>query len=232
VTDASPATDPAPAPPPAAADLFGARLPLAEAYTARLAGDGVLRGLIGPREVVRLWDRHLVNSAVLTDLVPPGARIVDVGSGAGLPGIPMGIRRPDLRIQLLEPMQRRIEFLCATVSALGLANSIEVIRGRAEEKPIVDRLGGADRVVARAVAPLDRLVKWCLPLVAPGGVLLALKGATARNEVAQHRAAIRRLGADQIDVHTMATPGLESTWVVSVRRAASVRPQGQRKGGR
>ncbi len=209
----------APETPAAAAAVFGERLVLAERYTARLAVDGVVRGLIGPREVPRLWARHVLNSAVLTDLVPAGARVVDIGSGAGLPGIPMAIRRPDLTVDLVEPMLRRTAFLTDVVTELGLAATVRVMRGRAEEAGVIASVGRAEWVVARAVAPLDRLVRWCLPLLAHGGRLLALKGATAGAELAEHRQLIRRLGGIGIAVERVGESLLaEPTWVVVVER--------------
>lgn len=199
--------------------VFVDRLELAERYAARLASDGVAQGHLGPREVARLWDRHLVNSAVLTDLVPVGAPIVDVGTGAGLPGIAMAIRRPDLHVTLVEPMLRRTRFLTTVLSELALTETVRVVRGRAEEPAVLRECGGADWVVARAVAPLDRLVKWCLPLLAPGGRLLALKGSTATSEVESHRAAMRRSGAGVIDILPLGSGlGAERTWAVSVQR--------------
>jgi 16S rRNA (guanine527-N7)-methyltransferase len=191
--------DPAagPTPPPelaaAARRLFGPALPVATAYADLLATDGVVRGLIGPREAPRIWDRHLLNCAVVSELIPTDASVVDVGAGAGLPGIVLAIARPDLAVLLVEPMARRIAFLLEVVAVLGLASRVSVLRARAEELP-----GGAvtpaDVVTARAVAPLDRLAGWCLPLVARGGRLLALKGASAAEEVIAHHDAIRRLG--------------------------------------
>ncbi|MDT4926180.1 MAG: rRNA (guanine527-N7)-methyltransferase [Pseudonocardiales bacterium] len=212
---------PAPPPvPPAAAALFADRLPQAEAYASLLASEGPMCGLLGPREVPRIWDRHLLNCAVLTDLVPIGARVVDVGSGAGLPGLVMAIRRPDLRVDLVEPMLRRTRFLDEAVRRLELAGSVRVIRGRADDDAVVSALGPANWVVARAVAPLDRLVKWCLPLLAMTGRLLALKGATAQEEVATHRDSLRRLGVGEITVRRLGDGMLaDPTWVVSVSRA-------------
>lgn len=206
-------------PPPAARTVFGARLDLAERYAAMLATDAVVQGHIGPREVPRIWERHLLNSAVLTDLLPLGARVVDVGSGAGLPGLPMAIRRPDLQVDLLEPMLRRTRFLTNAVGDLGLTGSVRVVRGRAEESSVVRELGGVNWVVTRAVAPLDRLVRWCLPLLASGGHLLALKGATAARELEHHRTAVRRLGGEALGVQALGQALLvEPTWVLSVRR--------------
>jgi 16S rRNA (guanine527-N7)-methyltransferase len=214
---------------PAAAEaLFGARLTLAERYRDRLAGDGVVRGLIGPREAGRLWDRHLLNSAILTDLVPSGARVVDVGSGAGLPGIPMAIRRPDLRVDLVEPMQRRTQFLTEVVDELGLDGSVRVVRGRAEDPDVVRATGNCDWVVARAVAPLDRLVRWCLPLLSTQGRLLALKGAAAEDEADRSAAAIRGVGARVEAVEQLGADVLgERTWVVIVARAERAKARGK-----
>ena len=169
--------------PPAAHAAFGDAVDRAEEYVRLLATEGTVRGLIGPREVPRLWDRHLLNSVAIAPLVPAGARVVDVGSGAGLPGIPLALARPDLTVTLLEPLARRVTFLDECVDALGLRNAT-VVRGRAEEGPVLRSLGGADVVTARAVAPLEKLAGWCLPLLRPGGRLLALKGSSAAEELA------------------------------------------------
>jgi 16S rRNA (guanine527-N7)-methyltransferase len=167
--------------PAAAAAVFGEAVDAAARYVAVLAGDGVVRGLIGPREVPRLWDRHVLNSAALAEVVPAGARVVDVGSGAGLPGIPLGLARPDLTLTLVEPMARRVEFLLDVVAALGAP--WRVVRGRAEERSVVREVGPVDVVTARAVAPLPRLVGWCRGLMSPGTQLIALIGARAAAEV-------------------------------------------------
>ncbi len=182
----------------AAQAVFGDRYALAERYVALLAGPGVSRGLLGPREAGRLWERHLLNSAVLGELVPEGCRVLDVGSGAGLPGIPLALARPDLAIVLLEPMARRVAWLQEVVAELGLA--VSVYRGRAEDPQVRDELGGKDVVTARAVAPLGRLAGWCLPLVASGGRLLAVKGATADEEVARDAIAERAAGGGAAEV--------------------------------
>ena len=168
--------------------MFGHQLFLAEAYAELLATTGRVRGLIGPREVSRLWERHLLNCAVLSDLLPRGSRIADVGSGAGLPGLVLAIRRPDLSVTLVEPLLRRATFLHEAVDQLGLANT-DVQRVRAEE------LHGRARfsaVTARAVAPLPRLVEWSMPLVERGGSLLAMKGSSAAEEVAAAADVLRR----------------------------------------
>src|SRR3954466_11675743 len=165
--------------PPTAREVLGDALPLAERYTDFLAGPGVERGLIGPREVERLWDRHVLNCAVVAELVPESAEVIDVGSGAGLPGIVLAIMRTDLSVTLLEPLLRRTVFLQECVDLLGLPNVV-VRRARAEEA--ADEFA-ADIVTARAVAPLERLAGWALPLLRPGGELLALKGERAAVEL-------------------------------------------------
>jgi 16S rRNA (guanine527-N7)-methyltransferase len=179
-------------PPAAAEKVFGERLDLAARYVEHLATSGVERGLIGPRETDRLWDRHVLNCAVVAELVPDGAKVVDVGSGAGLPGIPLALARPDLRIVLVEPLARRVEWLGEIIDDLGLSLTVE--RGRAEENAIRRRWEGADVVTARAVAPLARLAGWSLPLLRVGGRLLAVKGASAPDEVARDTAEVHRLG--------------------------------------
>lgn len=165
--------------PDSAAGVFASRLPLAQAYVEVLADAGVERGLIGPREVPRLWERHLLNCAVGV-LLPHGASVVDLGSGAGLPGLVLAISRPDLRVTLVEPMARRTQFLEEAVERLGLDN-VEVLRGRAEE--LHGRLV-ADVVTSRALAPLERLLRWSAPLLADTGTLVAIKGRSAPQEVA------------------------------------------------
>jgi 16S rRNA (guanine527-N7)-methyltransferase len=159
--------------------VFSSRLEIAERFVELLASEGTVRGLIGPREVPRLWDRHLLNCALVTDLVEAGATVCDLGSGAGLPGIVMAIRRPDLVVTLVEPLLRRTNFLDEAVAALALDN-VEVVRSRAEE------LHGRrefDVVTSRAVAPLDRLSRWSLPLVRSGGEFLAMKGSSVQAEL-------------------------------------------------
>ena len=186
---------PAQAPASEAATVFGAGLPVAVRYAELLAEHGVVRGLIGPRELDRLWDRHLLNSAVVAEQVPRDARVVDLGSGAGLPGIPLAIARPDLTVTLVEPMARRVDWLEYVIMTLGV--DVAVVRGRAEEPTIVKRVGGADVVTARAVAPLARLCGWGLPLLRHGGLLVAMKGASAADEVARDRQAVARAGGGE-----------------------------------
>jgi 16S rRNA (guanine527-N7)-methyltransferase len=220
----------------AAESVFGERLPLAVRYAELLVTDGVVRGLIGPREAPRIWDRHLINCAVVSGMIDLGASVIDVGSGAGLPGIVLAVARPDLQITLVEPLARRTVFLSEAVTALGLDSTVTVVRARAE-----DVAGGspvaADVVTARAVAPLDRLAGWCLPLAAVGGRLLALKGASAGDEVAGHRDAIARLGGSD-PVVTQCGVGVidPPTTVVEIVRerfvafGAQVRRPGRRGG--
>ena len=177
--------------------MFGSeRLPLAERYAALLAGAGTLRGLIGPREVPRLWERHLVNCAVLAGLLSEDASVCDVGSGAGLPGIVLAIVRPDARVTLVEPLLRRTSFLEEVVADLGLSNC-EVRRGRAEALHGVERY---DVVTSRAVAPLSKLLGWSMPLVAPGGALVAMKGSRAASEIADAAETLARLGCGPPEV--------------------------------
>ena len=172
-------------------------------YAALLSSAGVERGLIGPREVPRLWDRHLLNCAVAVPLVPADADVIDVGSGAGLPGIVWAIARPDLRVTCLEPLQRRATFLEEVVTELDLTDRVHVVRARAED--IVRGRGPvtslrAQVVTARAVAPLERLAGWTVPLVQPGGELLALKGRSAAEEVQASATVLERLGIVSIEV--------------------------------
>jgi 16S rRNA (guanine527-N7)-methyltransferase len=205
--------------PSAAAGIFGDATPAAVRYVAMLAGDGVVRGLIGPREVPRLWERHVLNSAALAEAVPSGARVVDVGSGAGLPGIPLGLARPDLTLTLVEPMARRVEFLQDVVAALGAP--WRIVRGRAEERSVVRAVGAVDVVTARAVAPLPRLVGWCRGLLSPGSQLIALVGARAAAEVPELVPELEAVGMR--DVHTRAVGvglGAAATTVVVMTRGA------------
>jgi 16S rRNA (guanine527-N7)-methyltransferase len=189
--------------------LLGDRAPLADRYADLLATAGIERGLLGPREAGRIWDRHLLPSAALAELIQQDATVLDVGSGAGLPGIPRAIARPDLTVTLLEPMQRRCAFLEECVVALGLSN-VSVRRGRAED--LAGRVT-VDVVTARAVARLPRLVALTVPLCRPGGSVLAVKGETVMDELTEldvRRArdglavptALRRQGVDAIDVVT------------------------------
>ncbi len=179
---------------PGATQYFGDDLTRINRYVDLLATWGIERGLIGPREAPRLWERHILNCAVVTTRIPAGATVADVGSGAGLPGLVWAIARPDLGVTLIEPLLRRATFLSEVVEELALRN-VTVVRARA-----ADVVGTFDIVTARAVADLGRLGGWCLPLVRPGGVLLALKGESVSSEVAMWTEALRRDGATDIVV--------------------------------
>jgi 16S rRNA (guanine527-N7)-methyltransferase len=183
--------------PPEAAGVFGGALDQARRYAELLATDGVTRGLIGPRETERLWDRHLLNCAVVGELLPEQGELVDIGSGAGLPGIVLAMLRPSLQVILLEPLLRRSVFLEECVAELGLSNAT-VVRARAEEKAAAQIQ--ADIATARAVAPLDRLAGWAAQLLRPGGELLAIKGQSAAEEIAAARPVLSRLGARSAEV--------------------------------
>ncbi|HPU13054.1 MAG TPA: 16S rRNA (guanine(527)-N(7))-methyltransferase RsmG [Aeromicrobium sp.] len=193
---------------------FGDRLDLVERYADLLATAGVERGLIGPREVDRLWERHLFNSAAPLERVPVNSTVADVGSGAGLPGLVWAIARPDLKVTLVEPLLRRTTFLEEVCVELGISN-VTVFRGRAEEVSET-----FDVVTARAVAGLEKLARWCMPLVKPGGYLLALKGQSAADEIEAARATLGRLKAGEIVVATYGEQwGLEvPTTMVEIER--------------
>ena len=180
-----------------AADVFGDALDKACRYAELLAVDGVTRGLIGPRESERLWDRHLLNCAVVAELLPERGLLVDIGSGAGLPGVVLAMLRPSLEVILLEPLLRRSVFLEECVADLRLSNAT-VLRARAEEKATADIR--ADVATARAVAPLDRLAGWAAGLLRPGGELLAIKGQSAEEEIAAARPVLSRLGVQSAEV--------------------------------
>ncbi|WP_030665865.1 16S rRNA (guanine(527)-N(7))-methyltransferase RsmG [Streptomyces cellulosae] len=178
-------------------EVFGDRFDDVVRYAELLAEAGVQRGLIGPREVPRLWERHLLNCAVLSEVVPEGVTVCDVGSGAGLPGIPLALVREDLKITLLEPLLRRTTFLTEVVELLGL-DHVTVVRGRAEE--VMGKLTPVHVVTARAVAPLDRLAAWGIPLLRPYGEMLALKGDTAEEELKSAATALSKLGAVETSI--------------------------------
>lgn len=220
---------PVPAAPDAAAEVFGDRLETAERYAAILAGAGVEWGLIGPREVDRLWDRHILNSSALGELLGPDERVADIGSGAGLPGIPLALARPDVHVTLIEPLLRRSEFLREAVDELGL--DIAVVRGRAEDADVRKSVGELDVVTSRAVASLDKLTRWSMPLLRVDGRMLALKGERAEAEIEEHRRVMASLGAVDARVVKCGVNYLNPpVTVVAVRRVA-VRP-GTRSTGR
>jgi 16S rRNA (guanine527-N7)-methyltransferase len=199
-------------------DLFGDRLPAARRYAEHLATTGVEWGLVGPHEASRVWERHVLNCAVVADLVPVGARVLDIGSGAGLPGIPLALARTDLHIVLVEPLSRRVEWLHMVLADLELP--IEVARGRAEDAQVRRRWEGADVVTSRAVAPLHRLAAWCLPLVRPGGMMLAVKGVSAPAEVERDAQAVAASGGGipRIEMCGMGIVDPPSTVIVVERK--------------
>jgi 16S rRNA (guanine527-N7)-methyltransferase len=219
---------------PAAEALFGDRLPLAEEYARLLVTDGVVRGLVGPREAPRIWDRHLLNCAAVAELIPVAASVIDVGSGAGLPGVALALARPDLQLWLLESKERAALFLTEVVGKLDLEDRVSVVHARAEES--LDLLRPATVVVARALGPLDRVAGWCLPLTTVGGRVLAIKGAAAEAEVAAHTATIRRLGGGQPTIRQCGVGQLDRpTTVVEIvreRPASGRRSVDRRRGGR
>lgn len=193
---------------------FGARVVLADTYADLLCTAGVERGLLGPREGERIWDRHLLNSALVAPLVEPGARVCDLGSGAGLPGIVIALARPDVEVTLVESMARRAAFLMETISLLGLAAQVRVHHGRAE----VLR-SQYDALTARAVGPLDRLAQWAAPLTVKGGRLLAMRGSAADAELTTSRRALSRAGWSDARVLWQQATGVTGTAVVcAVRR--------------
>lgn len=213
--------------------MFGTRLPAAVRYAGLLAGPGVARGLLGPREVPRLWERHLLNCAAIAGLPRRGATVADLGSGAGLPGIVLAILRPDLQVVLLEPTARRADFLAEAVDLLRLTNAT-ILRARAEDVTAELRV---PVVTARAVAPLVRLIDWALPLLVPGGRLLAIKGRLADREVSAAAAAVRAAGAAaprirqcRFPTGPVGEPELPPVTVVEVRRAGATRRAGGRRG--
>ena len=188
-------------------------------YAVLLAGAGVERGLIGPRELPRLWSRHLVNCAVVaqeaTDDIPGNASVADVGSGAGLPGVVWALVRPDLTITLVEPLLRRATFLTEVIEQLSLGQRVQVLRARAEDAPAAS----FDVVTARAVARLPQLLAWTLPLCRPGGVVLALKGSNAAAEIEEWGTCAGSRLAGQATLHEYGTGHVDPpTTVVRVPR--------------
>jgi 16S rRNA (guanine527-N7)-methyltransferase len=194
--------------PAAAAAVFGDRLPLAVRYVELLGAVAMERGLLGPREAPRLWEHHVLGGAAIGELVAPAARVADVGSGAGLPGIPLALARPDVRMTLVEPMQRRVDFLALVRDELGIA--LDIVRARAEapDGPAVDT------VVARAVAPLHRLVPLVLPLLPGGGVVLAVKGQAVEAEITDAAPVLQHHGLPTPVVRTVGAPPYAATVAV------------------
>lgn len=207
--------------------MFGERVELAGRFARHLADTGISHGLIGPREVPRLWDRHILNCAVIADEIESAASVIDVGSGAGLPGVALAIARPDLTMTLIEPMERRTAWLDMVIADLGL--DVTVVRARAEE--MHGRLT-ADVVTARAVAPLERLARWCLPLLPVEGRLVAMKGSSAEREIDEARATVRRLGGGEPHIRRCGSQVLEDpTTVVVVDKVDEGRARAQNKSG-
>jgi 16S rRNA (guanine527-N7)-methyltransferase len=215
-----------PAPPDAAATIFGERLDMAQRYAELLAGTGVEWGIVGPHEVDRVWDRHLLNCAAVGELVEAGARVADIGSGAGLPGLPLAIARPDIRVVLVESLLRRTEFLRGVVAELEL--DVDVVRGRAEDRAVRDSAGGCDVAASRAVAPLDKLTRWSLRLLRGGGRMLAIKGERAGEEVRQHRRVMTALGAVDVRVVKCGVNYLSPPATVVVAQRGKPGPMGHR----
>lgn len=206
--------------------IFGTQLQQAQRYAEILATAGVERGLIGPREAERIWDRHILNCAVVGELLNAGEHVVDIGSGAGLPGLVLAIARPDIVVTLVEPLLRRSEFLLETVDQLGLP--VEVIRGRAEDLDVRQRLTGSDVVTSRAVASLDKLARWSMPLLHDGGRMLALKGDRAEIEVAEQRESLVKAGAGSVAVLTCgANYEIAGATVVSATKRPSTKRPGR-----
>jgi 16S rRNA (guanine527-N7)-methyltransferase len=195
------------------------RLGLAERYVELLASDGVERGLIGPREAPRLWERHVLNCLAIEAAVPESASVADLGSGAGLPGLVLAIGRPDLAVTLVEPLLRRVTFLEEVVEALELGH-VRVLRARAEELHGTDMF---DVVTARALAPLARLLDWGMPLVAPNGVLLAMKGSSARDEVDAARSVLKGWYGKAEVLRLTGPDSVSTATVVRVARDGSAR---------
>lgn len=204
--------------PAAAALVFGEDLDKARRYHELLATVGSERGFIGPREVPRLWERHLLNCAVIGKAMPEGARVADVGSGAGLPGIPLALAYPDLDITLIEPLLKRSTFLNEVVEELDLKN-VRVVRGRAEEGPVRRGLGKLDVVTSRAVAPLGKLAGWCLPLLPIGGAMIAMKGASVAEELERDAKLIKKAKGGMARISTVGEDILsEPTTIITINR--------------
>jgi 16S rRNA (guanine527-N7)-methyltransferase len=194
----------------AATTVFGERLGLARGFVGHLATTGIERGLLGPREVPRLWGRHVLNCAVVAELMESGATVVDIGSGAGLPGLAIAIARPDLELHLVEPLERRVTWLREVVDALSLQR-VTVHRARAEQ--MVGEISG-DYVTARAVSALSTLAGWTIPLTKQGGQVLAIKGRSASEEIEKARKLIRKLGGGTAEIVTVGAAVLEEPTTV------------------
>lgn len=232
VEAASSGDESSPPTPVGAAEVFGDRLEQAIRYVQILSTSGLQRGLMGPRERPRLWDRHVLNSTAAAGSLGDGESVLDIGSGAGLPGIPLALARPDLRVTLVEPLLRRVTFLEEVVEELEL--DIHILRGRAEEKDVIERAGEADVVISRAVAPLAKLAGWSAPLLRPDGRMIALKGLSAIEEVERDAKALRKLGFEDVRVETVSAPDAEETRLVIATLGTRMGSRGSRSsvGGR
>lgn len=208
----APSDFPAPA---IAAEIFQENLTNAIRYHHLLATDGLERGFMGPRELPRLWERHILNCAVIGEAIDPHVTVADIGSGAGLPGIPLALARPDLEVFLIEPLLKRSTFLSEVVEALDLPN-VTVLRGRAEEKDIKKQVGTVDVVTSRAVAPLGKLCGWSLPLVAKGGKMLAMKGSSVHEELARDGAQIKKAGGGKAKIFVVGKQFPEPTTLIEI----------------
>jgi 16S rRNA (guanine527-N7)-methyltransferase len=217
--------------PVSAASVFGDRIDLAERYAEMLTTEGVERGLIGPRETERIWDRHVLNCAAVGEMIAVGTRVADIGSGAGLPGIPLAIARPDLDITLIEPMLRRTSFLEDVIARLAL-ESVTVLRHRAEERVVLEQ-PAFDFATSRAVASLDKLTRWTMPLLKPCGTMVALKGDRAEAEVEEHGKLMTSLGVAEVKVMRCGVEYLDPpATVVVAHKSAEPEPRKRRPSGR
>lgn len=215
------------------AAVFGDRAQLAAAYARWLADTGVAAGLIGPRESERLWERHILNSAAVAELIPEGSGAADLGSGAGLPGIPVAIARPDIRMTLIEPLARRVDPVQKFLEEAGL--DVGVVRARAESAEAREQVAPVPVVLSRAVASLDTLARWSNPLLPVGGVLLAVKGRTAQEELSRTARALRHEGFAEAEIkvcggaETVDGPKVEATVVVARKLSGPAGARGRRR---
>lgn len=215
--------------PHAAYAVFGDRVELAANYVEFLRSAGIERGLIGPREGDRIWERHVLNSTAVASRLGAGESnrrisVTDIGSGAGLPGIPLALCRKDLELTLVEPLLRRSNFLEEAIEVLGLKEAgieVRVIRGRAEDADVVAGAKESDVVTARAVAPLAKLSAWCSPLIRQGGQLIALKGESAPKELERDASALRKNGLVDAHFETVAVPGADPTYLITATKSGT-----------
>ncbi|HJE90175.1 MAG TPA: 16S rRNA (guanine(527)-N(7))-methyltransferase RsmG [Dietzia timorensis] len=214
--------------PEAAESVFGDYVFLAEKYVEFLRTAGLERGLLGPREGERLWERHVLNSTAVSARLhsPRGGEtltVTDIGSGAGLPGIPLALCRPDIKVSLVEPLLRRSNFLEEAIETIGLREAgidVDVIRGRADDAHVIERASESDVVTARAVAPLAKLAGWTAPLIRPGGQLIALKGESAPEELERDAWALRKHGLVDETFDTVEVPGADPTYLIIATKSA------------